>query len=152
MSVPVTSEYLSVEVPGGRLAVERWPGPGPTLVLLHAGVVDRRAWTATANQLAAAYAVVAYDRRGFGESPLGSDTFTHVEDLQAVLDAVDVERAWLVGSSQGGKVALDAVLSYPERVAGLVLLAPAVSGQPDVEFDPETERLDAAIDCRHRGR
>ena len=42
---------------------------------------------------------------------------------------------------------MDAALAYPERVAGLVLLAPAVSGEPDVEFDPETERLDALMEA-----
>ena len=93
------------------------------------------------------YAVVAYDRRGFGESPLSPEPFTHVEDLRAVLGAVGAERAWLVGSSAGGRVAVDAALAYPERVAGLVLLAPAVSGEPDVESDPETERLDALMEA-----
>jgi pimeloyl-ACP methyl ester carboxylesterase len=140
----VTANNFSVDVPGGRLAAERWPGSGPTLVLLHASVADRRAWTATADRLGGTYAVVAYDRRGFGESPPSPEPFTHIEDLRAVLDAVGVERAWLVGSSAGGRVAVDAVLAYPERVAGLVLLAPAISGEPeDGEADPETERLDA---------
>lgn len=146
MSAAMSANHLSVDVPGGRLAADRWPGAGPTLVLLHAGVADRREWTATAGRLAGAYAVVAYDRRGFGESRLSHDPFTHVEDLRAVLDAVGVERAWLVGTSQGGKVALDAALTYPDRIAGLVLLAPAVSGAPDFEADPETERLSALID------
>lgn len=143
----MSAEILSIEVPGGRLAAECWSGSGPTLVLLHAGVADRRAWTPTAQRLAGAYAVVAYDRRGFGESPSSPKPFTHVQDLRAVLDAVGVERAWLVGSSAGGRVALDAALAYPERVAGLVLLAPAVSGAPDVEADPDTERLDARVDA-----
>ena len=46
-----------------------------------------------------------------------------------MLGVVGVERAWLVGSSAGGRVAVDAALAYPERVAGLVL-APAVSRSP----------------------
>ena len=58
-----------------------------------------------------------------------------------------MERAWLVGSSAGGRVALDATLTFPERVAGLVLLAPAIGGAPGIEADPETERLDALIDA-----
>jgi pimeloyl-ACP methyl ester carboxylesterase len=139
----MSSETLTVEVPGGRLAVERWAGPDPTVVLLHAGVVDRRAWAETVRALAGAFAVVAYDRRGFGDSANSTEPFHHVEDLRAVLDAVRADRAWLVGSSQGGKVALNAALTYPDRVAGLVLLAPAISGAPDFAADPETERLDA---------
>jgi pimeloyl-ACP methyl ester carboxylesterase len=143
----VTTEVRTVEVPGGRLAVERWTGTGPAVVLLHSGVTDRRGWTETADRLAGSYAVVAYDRRGFGESPASADPFTHVADLRAVLDAAGLERAWLVGSSAGGRVALDAALSYPERVAGLVLLAPAIGGAPGVGADPETERLAGLIDA-----
>ena len=145
MSVSVTPDSLSVEVPGGRLAAGRWAGSGPTVVLLHAGVVDRRAWTATADRLAGAYDVVAYDRRGFGDSPLTPKPFTHLEDLRAVLDAAAVEKAWLVGSSAGGRVTVDFALTYPERVAGLVLVGPAISGEPDIEADAETERLEALV-------
>ena len=97
------TNIFSVDVPGGRLAAERWAGSGPTLVLLHAGVVDRRAWTATADRLSDTYAVVAYDRRGFGASPPSPEPFTHVEDLRAVLDARGADQVWLVGSSQGGR-------------------------------------------------
>ena len=147
MSVSVTPDISSVDVPGGRLAVERWAGPGPTIVLLHSGVNDRRAWAETAPRLLDPYAVVAYDRRGFGQSPLGTDPFSHVDDLRVVLDAQQVERAWLVGSSAGGRVALDAALTFPERVAGLVLLAPAIGGAPSIEADPESERLDGLIDA-----
>jgi pimeloyl-ACP methyl ester carboxylesterase len=148
MSVSMTPDTLSVDVPGARLRAERWAGPGPTIVLLHSGVTDRRAWTETAQRLVDTYAVVTYDRRGFGESPMGADPFTHVDDLRAVLDALEVERAWLVGSSAGGRVTLDAALTFPERVAGLVLLAPAISGAPGgLEADPETERLDGLVDA-----
>jgi pimeloyl-ACP methyl ester carboxylesterase len=144
----MTREFLNVAVPGGRLAAEHWPGPDPALVLLHSGVTDRRSWYETAGLLTDRYAMVAYDRRGFGQSLAAADAFTHVGDLWAVLDGAGIERAWLVGSSAGGAVALDAALTYPDRVVGLVLLAPAVSGAPGgLTADPETERLDALIDA-----
>jgi pimeloyl-ACP methyl ester carboxylesterase len=89
--------------------------------------------------------VVAYDRRGFGETPPGPETFSHLDDLLAVLDATTDGPAWLVGNSMGGALALDAAVSAPERVAGLVLIAPAVSGQPDPdELDPQLRRGMAA--------
>jgi pimeloyl-ACP methyl ester carboxylesterase len=144
----MTRDFLSVDVPGGRLAAERWPGARPDLVLLHAGVADRRSWYETADRLSPGYSLVAYDRRGFGQSPAGSGPFTHVGDLYAVLDAIGADPVWLVASSAGGRVALDATLTYPDRVAGLVLLAPAVSGAPVLEdVDPVTAELDAAIDA-----
>lgn len=135
---------------GQFLAAETWPGAGPTLVLLHAGVCDRRSWRATAGHLSALARVVAYDRRGYGDSePSATATsFRHVDDLFAVLDHTVDEPAWLVASSAGARVALDAALLAPERVAGLVLLAPAPIGAPAFEqIDPDTERLDALVDA-----
>jgi pimeloyl-ACP methyl ester carboxylesterase len=51
-----------------------------------------------------------------------------------------------VGSSAGGGVALDAAIAAPERVAGLVLLAPAISGAPEPELDADIARFDRLLD------
>jgi pimeloyl-ACP methyl ester carboxylesterase len=144
-------ERLEVEVPGATLVADRWSGAGPTVVLLHAGVCDRRSWREVGTLLAAAGRdVVAYDRRGFGEVPPPAAPFRHVDDLLAVLGAVSPDApAWLVGSSMGGGLALDAALEAPGRVAGLVLLAPAISGDPEPDeeaFDAEIGGLGSAID------
>ena len=73
--------------------------------------------------------------------PPATEPFRHVDDLLAVLDAVSPDApAWLVGSSMGGGVALDAAVEAPDRVAGLVLIAPAVSGDPE----PDEEAYIAA--------
>jgi len=132
------------DVPAGPVALagERWDGERDAVVLLHAGVADRRAWHDVAERLAGT--VVAYDRRGFGDTPPSPEPFTHLDDLLAVLDAATDGPAWLVGNSMGGALALDAALVAPERVRGLVLIAPAVSGQPDPspeELDPDTIRI-----------
>ena len=129
---------MEVGVEGATLVGDRWSGPGPAVVLLHAGVCDRRAWREVDARLAAdGWHVVAYDRRGFGDVPPAAGSFRHVDDLLAVLDSVSPGRpAWLVGSSMGGGVALDAALEAPDRIAGLVLLAPTISGDP--EPDDET--------------
>jgi len=135
-------EGARFEVPasGVALAAERWPGEGAPVVLLHAGVADRRAWRAVAPELTAP--AIAYDRRGFGETPPTPPPYTHLEDLVAVLDAAGGVPAWLVGNSMGGALALDAALSVPDRVAGLVLIAPAVNGQPEPdELDEDTMRI-----------
>lgn len=139
------------------LAAVRWPGDGPTVVLLHAGVADRRSWTAVGDALAAdGLDLVAYDRRGFGESPAAPDgsPATHLGDLVEVLDRLDVERAFLVGNSMGGALALDLAVTAPERVAGVLLIGAAVSGMtdedtpfdwtPDPASGPVMEELDEA--------
>lgn len=140
---PVPGEQLQVAVEGGALAVERWPGTGPTVVLLHAGVSDRRGWRATVESgLVHAARVVAYDRRGFGDSPPSASPYRDLDDLLAVLDALVDGPAWLVGSSMGGQLALDAAVTAPDRVAGLVLITPAVSGAPEGgPLDEPTRRL-----------
>lgn len=139
-------------VAGATLVADRWTGGGSPIVLLHAGVCDRRGWREVGERLGReGWDVVAYDRRGFGEVPPADRPFRHVDDLLAVIDAISPNApAWLVGSSMGGGVALDAALATPERVAGLVLLAPAVSGDPepdDLTIIAETHGLADAIDA-----
>jgi pimeloyl-ACP methyl ester carboxylesterase len=69
------------------LAQDRLRADGPRVVLLHAGVADRRAWRDVAPALHARGAdVLAYDRRGFGETPAAQDAFRHVDDLLDLLD------------------------------------------------------------------
>jgi pimeloyl-ACP methyl ester carboxylesterase len=145
----VTVERLEVPVPGAVLIGDRVRGDGAAIVLLHAGVCDRRCWRGVIERLAGRD-VVAYDRRAFGDVPPPDRPFRHVDDLLAVLDAVSPGApAWLVGSSQGGEPAVDAALEAPERVAGLVLLAPRVSGEPEPEDEvviAATHGLAEAID------
>jgi pimeloyl-ACP methyl ester carboxylesterase len=138
------AQPLAVSVGSGRLMGECWRSGDdrPTVVLLHSGVADRRSWHGVADRLATTATVVAYDRRGFGESGPPATPFSHLDDLMAVLDAVADRPVWLVGSSAGGGLALDATLAQPGRVAGLILLAPAVGGAPPPSLDPDTERLD----------
>jgi pimeloyl-ACP methyl ester carboxylesterase len=145
------SESLVVSRPGCDLIGERWPGPGPVVVVLHQGVADRRGWVAVAEHLSQAATVVAYDRRAYGDSAPSTEPFTHVEDLLAVLDQAQHdrpgdERVWLVGASIGGGVALDAALVAQDRLAGLVLVAPAVSGSPEPELDDALLRFEALYD------
>jgi pimeloyl-ACP methyl ester carboxylesterase len=138
----VASEKFTVQRGTAILAGERWPGDGQPVILLHSGVTDRRSWYAVAEALQPKSDVVAYDMRGYGETSGVTYGFTHLDDLKAVLDQVAAGPVWLVGSSMGGEVAIDAALAMPERVAGMVLLAPAVSGAPEPSvFDAPTDRL-----------
>lgn len=139
---------LSFRIPRDdtELIGDRWPGTGSSIVLLHAGVSDRRSWQDVVPRLRKAGTLVTYDRRGYGETPPSAAAFTHLEDLLAVLDDTVIGPAWLVGSSMGGGVALDVALTEPERVAGLVLLAPSVSGIPSTqELDPQTQQIDELL-------
>lgn len=136
----MTTERFDVQLPDGTvLAGVRRPAPGaPTVVLLHAGVADHRAWSAVIDELDGdALDLVAYDRRGYGDTPDGPEGFTHVDDLLAVLDAAGAERVVVVGNSMGGALALDLALTAPDRVASVLLIGAAVSGMTDEGEDIE---------------
>jgi pimeloyl-ACP methyl ester carboxylesterase len=116
-----------IEVNGARLAYDE-AGVGPTVVFSHAGIADRRMWEPQLRDLAADHRVIRYDWRGYGESSDAAGEFSHHRDLLALLDALDVEPATLVGCSMGGAYSLDAALAAPERVTALVMICSGLSG------------------------
>jgi pimeloyl-ACP methyl ester carboxylesterase len=120
-------------------------GRGP-VVLLHAGVADKRMWTRQLQVWPQASAL-AYDRRGFGATETADEHYSHLQDLLAVLDASAGRSAILVGCSQGGRIAIDMALSHPDRVRALVLVAPAISGEPETEsYPPPLQALVEALE------
>lgn len=84
-----------------------------------------------------ARAAIAYDRPGFGDTPPAGVPFSNVAHLTAVVDHACAGPVVLVGNSQGGLIAVDYTLAHPERVAGLVLIAPAISGAPEPDWERE---------------
>jgi pimeloyl-ACP methyl ester carboxylesterase len=141
------SQTQTVRIPsGGAELFARANGSGPAVMCLHAGVADHRMFAAQLDGLADAARVVAYDRRGFGRTTTPDEPFSHVDDLGAVMDACGVGTAVLLGCSQGGRIAIDFALARPERVSGLFLVAPVVSGMPAPALPPDLRALDEAID------
>lgn len=98
------------------------------VVLLHAGVADRRMWKPLIPKLPPDREVIAIDMRGFGESVPPDQPFSHARDLVDLLDERGLERVALVGASYGGRVALQVASNWPERVRGLALLGSATIG------------------------
>jgi 3-oxoadipate enol-lactonase len=130
------------------------------LLLLHAGVADSRMWAPIRPRLERARPVLAPDGLGYGERPLPKAAFSRVDDVIEVLDREGVERVAVVGASDGGRVAIDLALDHPDRVAALVLAAPALGGwqwsQEVREFGAaedellEAGRIDEAVDLNVR--
>ena len=118
-----------MEVDGARLAYEvSGGGQGQPVLLLHAGIADRRMWDGQVAAWSAQCQVVRLDFRGFGETQSGPGRAAHHADAVAVLDAAGVSEAVVVGASMGGAVAVDLVLTYPDRASGLVLSGSALNG------------------------
>jgi 3-oxoadipate enol-lactonase len=132
------------EVRGAKVYYEV-AGEGRPLLLLHAGVGDSRMWESQWEEFAAGYRVVRTDLRGYGRTVVASGQFSYHEDVAALLRHLGETSAFVVGLSFGGRVAIDFALAFPEMVEGLVLGAPAVSGdQPSEElqrFSEEEDRL-----------
>ena len=72
--------------------------------------------------------MLRYDRRGFGQTPMVAGPYSNHGDLFALLQSLGIERAHLVGCSQGAKIAVDFALEHPEMASALVLVAPALGG------------------------
>jgi 3-oxoadipate enol-lactonase len=121
------SEEFTVEVDGGSLAYEV-AGSGPGVVLVHAGLWDRRTWDEQFEVVAARSTVVRYDVRGYGRSSIPQTPYSDLDDLAAVMDACGLEQATLVGCSMGGTIATMFAIDRPERVRALVLAASGLYG------------------------
>ena len=112
-----------------QLAVSVWGEDGSPIVALHPGVGDSRIWQSCAPVWAdAGHRVVAYDRRGFGNTRYEAESHDDLADLVAVTAATEARPAMIVANSMGGGLALDLALSYPDHVASMVLIAPSPSG------------------------
>src|SRR5262245_44776373 len=124
-------------IPGGELAYEVAGPPGaPTVVLLHGAFMDKGSWDQEFPVLARDFRAVRYDIRPFGESTRPDKPYSVPDDLLRVLDHLKIERAFLMGHSFGGALAIDFALLHPDRVAGLILVSASPNGFPL----PEGER------------
>lgn len=122
---------LAYEVAGGGTGAD-------PIVLVHAGVADRRMWDPIWSRLAAAHRVVRYDVRGYGESLPPSGPWSQHSDLIGLLDELGIGRAHLVGTSMGAGIAVEAALARPTFVASLVLAAPGGALYGDATDDLRT--------------
>lgn len=127
----VAGVYRYLERDGARLAWQL-AGTGPAIALLHGWAMDLQYWEPLVPLLAPRFTVLSFDRRGFGLSEGLPDIHRNVDDLAALLDAAGIERAVLLGMSQGARLALHFARRHPARTRALVL-----DGAPALEAEPE---------------
>ena len=129
--------YDHVEVDGIRVRYSRQGEGGKTVVLLHGFGGDLDNWLFNVGPLAARADVVALDLPGHGESAIslpGSSVEALAGFVMAFVDQLGIGRCHLAGHSLGAVVAAQVALDHPDRVAGLVLIAPAGFG-PDINME-----------------
>jgi 3-oxoadipate enol-lactonase len=96
-------------------------GQGPPIVLIHGWTLNLRMWDTQVNAFSRWFRVIRFDRRGFGKSSGREDISWDAADLKELLDRLNIEKAHLLGMSQGGGVALRFVRAFPDRALSLIL-------------------------------
>lgn len=118
-----------VEVPGRwgrrvRLYYE-YCGRGTPLLMLHGNGQDHRVFYPQMEEFEQEYFIVAPDSRGHGKSELGSEPLGFpllAEDAKRILEGLNIEKAFVLGFSDGANTALELAMSCPERLLGVILI------------------------------
>lgn len=122
-------EVIGVDVPGTRLHAHS-AGEGPALLFIHGMCGDADVWAGQLDRLATDFRCVAYDRRGHTRSPLGQGVKRtvqlHADDAAALIEALDLAPAVVVGSSGGARIGVDVVRRHDALVRGAVLSEPPI--------------------------
>ncbi len=142
---------FTVEIEGGRLDGHRAQDGAPAL-LLHGGPAVPDYMDGCAAELDGLFATVRYTQRGTPPS-IGAPPYrieTHVADAVAVLDACELEKAWAIGHSWGGHLGLHLLLAHPQRLLGVICIAPL--GASASVFAPMGEKLRSGLTDAQRAR
>ena len=119
------------------------PRDGAPIVLLHGSNADLHTWDAWAEDLKKTHRVIRFDQVGHGlTGPDPAHDYSRANftaDIAEALDALGIERAIVAGNSMGGKHALSFAVSYPERVAGLILVDGSGAPLPEEEKPEDDE-------------
>lgn len=107
-------------------------GQGEPLILLHGNGEDSTYFVNQVDYFANKYRVIAVDTRGHGKSPRGTADFTmrqFVEDLYHFMEDLQLEKANILGFSDGGNIALLFAIKYPQKVDRLILNGANLNGK-----------------------
>lgn len=107
-------------------------GAGPDVLLVAGLGAHAGDWARQIAALAHHFRVTAFDNRGCGRSSAPDELYSirqMADDAAALMDALGIVRAHVVGSSMGGEIAQELAITYPERVGRLVLMATTAGGR-----------------------
>ena len=124
-----------IPINGVSLHVEE-TGSGESIIFVHEFGGDTRSWQPQVEQLSRHYRCVVYNARGYPPSDVPEDETLYGQqlstaDLKGVLDALDIERAFVVGLSMGAYTGLMLTMQHPERVRALVFASGGSGAYPE---------------------
>ena len=128
-----------IALPDATLYYEAY-GEGEPLIFVHGHSLDRRMWRKQVAYFKEHYRVIVYDARGYGRSSKQEEEvlFTHADDLVALMNGLQIERAHLVGLSMGGFIVGDMVAIYPERILTATMAEGVIRSTPSIH-EPMTK-------------
>ncbi len=119
-------------------------GEGSCLVLIHGYTDNLNLWYNQVPALSEHYRMLTYDVRGFGKTEVREATYSmglFAEDLRALLEALDIKSACVLGYSMGGRIALEFALTHPEMTAGLILANSGIGETPNPEMQDRRKMM-----------
>ena len=139
---------------GIRLYYEE-AGSGAPVVFVHEFAGDHRSWEPQMRYFSRNYRCIAYNARGYPPSDVPSDAARYSQDrarddIRAVLDAVKLEKAHVVGLSMGGFATLHFGLHYPTRAHAIVVAGCGYGAEPGKrqQFQQEAEKTAANLQAK----
>lgn len=104
----------------------RMKGKGTPIIFIHPPLLNSVNFTYQLEQLSDRFQIILFDIRGHGKSAPSPAPLTYsliAEDIKQLLDLLNIEKAYICGYSTGGGIALEAMLNYPDRFYGGILLS-----------------------------
>lgn len=139
VSGPARLRFQRIDTAAGALSILT-AGVGDAVVLIHGLGATKGSFLPTVAALAGRFRLIALDLPGFGDSVKPLRAAYHApffaRSVVDLLDALELERAHVIGNSMGGRVALELGLRHPERVRRLVMLSPALAWRRERPWAP----------------
>ena len=104
-------------------------GTGKPLLLIHAMLLNSQMWADQVAEFSKVYQVITLDLYGFGKSKLTDEKIVdHVADIKGLLDALGIEKVYLLGLSMGSMEVMKFAIQYPQRVEKLMVISTGAAG------------------------
>jgi pimeloyl-ACP methyl ester carboxylesterase len=149
-AMPKPADTGFVENTGAKIYYARF-GKGDPVILLHGGMGNGDHWSNQVPALAEKLSVIAIDTRGHGRSTRSKDKPSYDQmatDVIAVMDKLKLEKAAIVGWSDGGEVALKLGIHYPTRITKLVVFGANYDANGSKKRGPSSTFSAYSTKCR----